>query len=61
MRQMEIMAKKVAISITIDGDVLRELDTYLRKMQSADLSSSRSLSTRSSVVEKIVAEKLKNS
>jgi metal-responsive CopG/Arc/MetJ family transcriptional regulator len=50
------MAKKIAISITIDGDVLRELDSYLRQIQSAEIRSRRSLSTRSSLIEQFVRD-----
>ena len=50
------MAKKVAISITIDGDVLRELDSYLRHIQSAEIRSRRSLSTRSNLIEQLVRD-----
>jgi metal-responsive CopG/Arc/MetJ family transcriptional regulator len=52
------MAKKVAISITIDGDILRQLDAYVRQVQERELRSRRSLSTRSSVIERIIREGL---
>jgi len=51
-----VMAKKVAISVTIDGEVLRNLDAYLREVQSAELRSRRSLSTRSSLIEQFVRD-----
>jgi metal-responsive CopG/Arc/MetJ family transcriptional regulator len=51
-----VMAKKVAISITIDGDVLRELDASLREIQSAQLRSRKPLETRSSLVERLIRE-----
>jgi metal-responsive CopG/Arc/MetJ family transcriptional regulator len=50
------MAKKVAISITIDGDVLRALDAYLREIQAAELRARRSLSTRSNLIEQLVRD-----
>ena len=50
------MAKKVPISITIDRDVLREVDNLLRNVQEKELRSRRSLSTRSSLVERILAD-----
>jgi hypothetical protein len=48
------MAKKVAISITMDGDVLRVLDNGLRERQSKELARGRVRSNRSSLVEEIV-------
>ena len=50
------MAKKIAISVTIDGDVLRDVDNLLRDIQAKELRSRRSLSTRSSLIEHILAE-----
>lgn len=52
------MAKKVAISVTIDGDVLRELDILLREVQARELKSRKSLSTRSSLIEQIIRRRL---
>ncbi len=52
------MAKKVAISVTIDGDVLRELDSLLRDIQAKELKSRKSLSTRSSLIEEIIRKGL---
>ena len=48
------MAKKVAISITIDGDVLRSLDGALRGIQSKELAKGRLRSNRSTLIEGIV-------
>jgi len=50
------MAKKVPISVTIDGDVLRSVDNVLRGVQDKELKSRRSLSTRSSLVERYLRE-----
>ena len=50
------MAKKVPISVTIDGDVLRDVDNILRSFQEKELKSRRSLSTRSSLVERFLKE-----
>ena len=50
------MAKKVPISVTIDGDVLRSVDNVLRGVQEKELKSRRSLSTRSSLVERYLRE-----
>jgi len=50
------MAKKVAISITIDGELLRDLDEMLRKAQEQELRTKKSLSNRSSLIERIVAD-----
>ena len=50
------MAKKVAISVTIDGDVLRDVDNLLRNVQEKELRSRRRLSTRSSLIERMVAD-----
>jgi len=50
------MAKKVPISVTIDGDVLRGVDNLLRGVQEKELKSRRSLSTRSSLVERFLRE-----
>ena len=48
------MAKKVAISITIDGDLLRGLDNRLRDLQSKELARGRLRSNRSSLFEEIL-------
>ena len=53
---MSVMAKKVPISVTIDGDVLRGVDNLLRGVQEKELKSRRSLSTRSSLVERFLRE-----
>jgi metal-responsive CopG/Arc/MetJ family transcriptional regulator len=50
------MAKKVAISITIDGEVLRALDAYLREIQATELRARKSLSTRSNLIEQLVRD-----
>lgn len=50
------MAKKVPISVTIDGDVLRGVDNLLRNVQEKELRSRRSLSTRSSLIERFLRE-----
>ena len=50
------MAKKVAVSITIDGDGLRDLDNSLREAQSKELARGRVRSNRSSLVEGLVRE-----
>ena len=50
------MAKKVPISVTIDGDVLRGVDHLLRNVQEKELKSRRSLSTRSSLIERFLRE-----
>jgi metal-responsive CopG/Arc/MetJ family transcriptional regulator len=50
------LAKKVAISITIDGDVLRTLDGTLREIQSKELSKGRLSSNRSTLIERIVRD-----
>ena len=50
------MAKKVAVSVTIDGDVLRTLDNALRSAQSKELARGRLTSNRSSLVERILRE-----
>lgn len=48
------MAKKVAISITMDGDVLRTLDRALRERQSKELARGKLRSNRSALIEDIV-------
>jgi metal-responsive CopG/Arc/MetJ family transcriptional regulator len=53
-----VVAKKVAISITLDGDLLRDLDALLRETQARELRTRRRLSTRSSLIERIVREKV---
>jgi metal-responsive CopG/Arc/MetJ family transcriptional regulator len=50
------MAKKIPISVTIDGDVLRGVDNLLRNVQEKELKSRRSLSTRSSLIERFLRE-----
>ena len=50
------MAKKVAISVTIDMDVLRDVDDLLRNVQEKELKARRSLSTRSSLIEKMLRD-----
>ena len=45
------MAKKVAISITVDGDVLRSVDNALRTVQSSVISKGRLSSNRSSLID----------
>ena len=53
------MAKKVAISVTIDRDVLRDVDNLLRSVQEKELKSRRSLSNRSSLIERMLADKVR--
>jgi metal-responsive CopG/Arc/MetJ family transcriptional regulator len=48
------MAKKKAISITIDGDLLRGLDNRLRDIQSKELAKGRLRSNRSTLFEEIL-------
>ena len=48
------MAKKVAISITVDGDLLRSVDGALRSIQAKELSGGRLVSNRSSLIEGIL-------
>ena len=50
------LAKKVAISITMDGDVLRTLDNSLREVQSKEIAKGRVRSNRSALIEKIVQD-----
>ena len=50
------MAKKVAISITVDGDVLRSVDNALRSVQSKEVARGRVRSNRSSLIEGILRE-----
>ncbi len=50
------MAKKVAISITIDGDVLRTLDGTLRTVQTKELAKGRLRSNRSTLIEGILRD-----
>ena len=54
------MAKKVAISVTIDGVLLRDLDSLLREVQTKELRSRKKLSTRSSLIEQILRRGLDN-
>ena len=53
------MSKKERIAISIDRDVLRELDDYVREMQKEDLQKNRPLTSRSEVVEQFVRECIK--
>ena len=48
------MAKKVAISVTVDGDVLRRLDGALWEVQARELAKGRLRSNRSALIEDIV-------
>ena len=48
------MAKKVAVSITVDGDVLRSVDNALRSVQSKEVARGRVTSNRSSLIESIL-------
>ena len=50
------LAKKVPISITVDGDVLRRLDNALRVIQSKELARGRLRSNRSALIEGIVRD-----
>ncbi len=51
-----VVAKKIAISVTIDGEILRALDELLRQMQERELRTRKPLSNRSSLIERIVAD-----
>jgi len=53
------LAKKVAISITVDGELLRELDDYIREIQADEIRKKRELSTRSSVIERFILGSLR--
>jgi len=50
------MAKKVAISITVDANVLRSLDNALRTVQSKEIERGRLTSNRSSLIEGILSD-----
>ena len=50
------MAKKVPISITVDGDVLRSVDSALRSAQSKEIAHGRLTSNRSSLIEGILRD-----
>ena len=50
------MGKKVAISITIDGDLLRRLDSSLRELQSKELARGRLVSNWSSLIERLLSD-----
>jgi len=50
------MAKKVAISITIDGDVLRSVDSRLRSVQEKELGRGRLRSNRSNLIEQVLRD-----
>ena len=52
------MAKKVAISITLDGEILKDLDEELRRVQAEEIRQRRGLSTRSSLIERYVRSSL---
>ncbi|MCL5672353.1 MAG: hypothetical protein JRN13_03765 [Nitrososphaerota archaeon] len=54
------MAKKTAISVTVDRDVLRDLDNALRGMQSREIERGRLKSNRSSLVEEILRDWVAN-
>ena len=53
-----VVAKKVAVCVTIDGTILRELDSLLREIQIEEIKSKKSLSTRSSIVERLIRDGL---
>lgn len=53
------LAKKVAISITVDGELLHELDDYVREIQADEIRKKRELSTRSSVIERFILGSLR--
>ena len=53
---LEQMAKKVAISITIDGDVLRSVDSRLRSVQEKELGRGRLRSNRSNLIEQVLRD-----
>jgi len=50
------MAKKVAISITLDGDVLRAVDNRLRAAQQKELGRGRLKSNRSNLIEQVLRD-----
>lgn len=50
------LAKKKAISITIDGDVLRTLDNTLREIQSKEIAKGGLRSNRSTLIQEIVQD-----
>ena len=50
------LAKKKAISITVDGDVLRSVDNALRAVQTKEIAKGRLSSNRSSLIENILRE-----
>lgn len=52
------MAKKTRISLTVDDDVLSQLDDVVRKRQKEDLTKKRQLTNRSAVVEEFVRKQL---
>lgn len=50
------MAKKVAISITVDGDILRSVDNALRAVQSKEITRGKLSSNRSNLIEGILRD-----
>lgn len=50
------MGKKVAVSITLDRDLLRDLDSYLREVQLGQIKGTKALSTRSSLIEQLIRD-----
>lgn len=52
------MAKKTRISLTIDDDILSQLDDAVRKRQKEDLAKKRQPTNRSEVVEEFVRKQL---
>ena len=53
-----LVAKKTAISITIDSDILRALDDLLRSIQEKELKGRKRPSNRSRLIERIIADHL---
>jgi hypothetical protein len=51
-----VVAKKVAISVTIDGDILLGFDAVLREIQQKELQGKKPLSNRSSLIEQVLAD-----
>ena len=53
------MAKKVAISMTIDGGLLKELDAFLGEIQMEQIKRRSTLSTRSGLIEQFIRDGIK--
>lgn len=50
------MGKKVAVSITLDKDLLRDLDALLGEVQMSQIKGKKTLSTRSSLIEQLIRD-----